>query len=160
MKLSASRNVYLTDVAAVCNELVTNEEFYLHSPGYPENYPPKYEILRRHPNVCGVVFTVLRLDLAGPFEFPSNQTDRLDDEDRRGVCPGDSLVIDSVVYCGRYQRGKTATFTFTSPLMTVEFKSGAGHGASGFLLQGRQVTTCRQPRSLGPPLVSSVPCNR
>ena len=67
----------------------------------------RYEILRRHPNVCGVVFTVLRLDLATPSEFPSNQTHRLNDEDSHGVCPGDSLIINSVVYCGRYQRGKT-----------------------------------------------------
>ncbi|XP_047496480.1 uncharacterized protein LOC125044078 [Penaeus chinensis] len=53
-----------------------------------------------------------------------------------------------------------ATFSFPGTLLTVEFRSGNNHGASGFLLLGRQVKTCRTPRTLGSPLTSSVQCDR
>ncbi|KAG7158379.1 Cubilin-like 8 [Homarus americanus] len=153
-----------------CDQFIIALDFYIHSPNYPANYAAnttcKYQIYRRHPDYCGVVFTVLRLDLATRLG-PHNDTNEILKEvggavgvEGRRECPGDTLVINGVTHCGRYQRGKTATFVFPSSLMTVEFQSGASHGASGFLLQGQQVKTCRRPRTLGAALVSSVPCDR
>ncbi|KAK8720239.1 hypothetical protein OTU49_013487, partial [Cherax quadricarinatus] len=51
-----------------CDEFINSDEFFIHSPGYPNNYPAnttcQYQIYRRQPDYCGVIFTVLRLDLA------------------------------------------------------------------------------------------------
>ncbi|XP_071541139.1 LOW QUALITY PROTEIN: uncharacterized protein [Panulirus ornatus] len=153
-----------------CDEFIASREFYIHSPSYPENYPNntvcRYQIYRRHPDYCGVVFTVLRLDLATrPVPAQESREVLKDVGGAIGVaakreCPGDTLLINGVTHCGRYRRGRTATFLFPSSLLTVEFRSRDGHGASGFLLQGRQVKTCRQPRTLGLPLISSLLCDK
>ncbi|ROT83313.1 Cubilin [Penaeus vannamei] len=157
--------------ASFCDQFIPREEFYIHSPAYPNNYPAnltcRYQIYRRHPDYCGVAFTVLRLDLAQPHPavLAADDSSRNNMVEGRGqqnrTCGGgDVLLIEDVVHCGRYQRGKTATFSFPGTLLTVEFRSGANHGASGFLLLGRQVKTCRTPRTLGSPLTSSVQCDR
>ncbi|KAK7068254.1 hypothetical protein SK128_000891 [Halocaridina rubra] len=91
----------------------------------------------------------------------SSERNNLEQEtEEEAGCKGDTLTINGVEHCGRYRRGQTALFEFPSSILNVEFKSGATHGASGFLLLGRQEKSCRQPRSLGKALVSTVPCDR
>ncbi|XP_068201168.1 uncharacterized protein [Palaemon carinicauda] len=150
-----------------CDEFITGEDFYIHSPSYPNNYPPnttcKYHIYRRHPDFCGVTLTVLRLDLAHPPPTGEQETNVVVSNPARNGkdgCVGDTLTVDRIEHCGRYRRGQSALFIFPTSLMTVEFRSGDTHGASGFLLSGRQVKSCRQPKSLGKALMSSVPCDR
>ncbi|XP_066975955.1 cubilin-like [Macrobrachium rosenbergii] len=150
-----------------CDEFITGEDFYIHSPSYPNNYPAnttcRYQIYRRHPDICGVTLTVLRLDLAVRSrggDLVTNDVTADTTRNEAGECVGDSLTVGEVHHCGRYRRGQSALFTFPSSILTVEFRSGDTHGASGFLLLGRQVKSCRQPKSLGRALVSTVPCDR
>ncbi|XP_076031119.1 cubilin-like [Oratosquilla oratoria] len=147
-----------------CDEVLTSSVFYLRSPKYPRNYPNNvtcmYDIVRRSPDICGVQILVYRFDIARPRDVIEITHNGGDD------CGEDTLTIGGKPLCGRYLRGETAVFPFTHSVLTVRFHSGFGHGASGFLIQGKQVKDCGRRATgntgnrLAKELSSAVPCNR
>ena len=118
-----------------CSQVITDTEFMIYSPNYPNSYPPEQDCLHMvrkvSPNICKVEVTF------DDFEIQPS--------DPNAYCKYDFIDFNGVRVCGQVNKGEIKTFSFESETFPIHFHSDNSVTSSdrAFRIYGRQID-CEQ----------------
>src|SRR5699024_5651573 len=112
---SPSSNPKFTQTNLYCSKVTEQKEFFLHSPGYPEKYPPDLDCLTMirplRPTVCKLEINVDHFELQ-PYDFS------------KSCLQSDFLDIDSKeTLCGKMAEAQSKIFPFINSTFAIHFHS-------------------------------------
>lgn len=118
-----------------CSQVITESEFTIYSPNYPNAYPPGQDCLHM---VRRVSSSICKIEIT----FDDFQ---IQPSDPNAYCKYDFLDFNGVRLCGDVNRGDIRTYSFESETFPIHFHSDNSVTSSdrAFRIYGRQVE-CEQ----------------